>query len=400
MEDPLASPNSKAEHPLWQRAFRPFFLGAGVYAGFAVLVWAAILRGILPDPGWLTAPWWHGHEMVFGFAAAAIAGFLLTASPVWTGRRATTGRPLMAVVAFWLLGRVAMLLAGGLPTWLVAAVDLAFLPAVAFVLMRTLWGSGQSHNYGVVALVVLLALANAAIHAQALGLTSASAPRALRLAVDVVVVLVIVIGGRITPAFTRNAMIRRGLQAVVRSNPRLNQLAVASVVLVAALDLFLVYGVICGIAAGLAAVAVAVRMLGWQTARNWNDPLVWSLHAGPIWVSIGLLLVAASNLGAPIAVSAGLHALTAGAIGSMILAMTTRVSLGHTGRPLQLPTGGIGIYVLVHVGALVRVSAALAPSIGPTLLLVGALLWSAAFLLFAALYGSILMQPRIDGVEG
>jgi uncharacterized protein involved in response to NO len=157
---------------LFGRGFRPFFLAAALQAMLGVLLWTAIWLGALPAPLWLTPAWWHGHEMIFGFVAAAIAGFLLTATPVWTGRPALSGAPLAALVALWAAGRVAMLGAGALPAWLVGAVDAAFLPALALALARTLWRSGQVRNYGILLLVAVLALANAVMHAATLGLAS------------------------------------------------------------------------------------------------------------------------------------------------------------------------------------------------------------------------------------
>lgn len=387
--------------PLWRRGFRPFFLATGAYGGLVLLAWLAAWRGALPAPGWLSPLWWHGHEMIFGVVAAAIAGFLLTATPVWTGRPALVGRPLAALVGLWAAGRIAMAAAGVLPAALVALADAAFLPALALVLARTLWRSGQRRNYGVVALVGVLALANAVMHAQALGLADASGARALRFAVDAVVVLIVVIGGRITPAFTANALSRGGIGASVRSRPRLDRVAVAAVVLTAVGDLVAAGSVATGIAASAAGVAVALRMAGWQTRRTLHDPLVWSLHAGMAWVATGLLLVGLGDLGAPISPRAGLHALTAGAMGSMILAVMTRVGLGHTGRPLVLPKGAVACYGLVHAGALLRVAALFAPTaLEIPLVVAGGLLWAAAFALFALLYAPILARPRPDGGDG
>jgi uncharacterized protein involved in response to NO len=388
-------------HPLWGRGFRPFFLGVGFYGFAVVALWTAIWRGVLEAPAWLSPTLWHGHEMLFGLVAAAIAGFLLTAAPVWTGRRALCGRPLMALFGLWALGRLAMLGVGHLPAAILAAVDVSFLPLVAAVLVRTLWRTSQRRNYAVVALVGVLALANAAVHAQALGFALGSAPRALRFTADAVVVLIVVIGGRITPGFTTNALTRLGVDARASSRPWLDRLAVVVVALLAGVDLIAPRGIASGLLAAAAGVAVAARMTGWQTLRTWRDPLVWSLHAGMAWVAVGLLLVAAGDLGRSVPATAGLHALTAGAMGSMILAVMTRVGLGHTGRVLVLPRGAVGCYLLVHAGAAARVLAALAP--GPDaspLLLLGGLLWAVAFGLFGILYGSILTRPRIDGKEG
>jgi uncharacterized protein involved in response to NO len=339
--------------------------------------------------------------MVFGVAAAAIAGFLLTAAPVWVGRAPLVGRPLAALAALWLAGRVAMLAASTLPAWTVAAIDLAFLPALALALARTLWRTGQVRNYGVVALVALLALTNAAIHAQAVGRATPLAAGALRFGVDVVIVLVVVIGGRITPSFTANALLRRGIRDAVRSPAWADRLAVAAALALAFADLLAPRSPASGVIACVAGFAVAVRMAHWQTRRTLGDPLLWSLHAGAAWVACGFLLVGVGDLGGPVPMSAGLHALTAGAIGSMLLAVMTRVSLGHTGRPLVLPPGAVGCYWLVHAGALARAASALAPASSRSVLLVaGGLLWASAFLLFAVLYAPILTSPRVDGGDG
>ena len=405
IEDPgdagRAAGRGIASHALFGRAFRPFFLAAGLYAPLAVAAWLGVWLGALPAPRWLAPVSWHGHEMLFGVVTAAISGFLLTAAPVWTGRAALHGAPLAALFALFVSGRLAMLAAGVLPAAVVAGLDLAFLPLVALVLARTVWRSGQWRNYGVVALVALLALGNAAVHAEALGVTTDSASRALRLTADGVVLLIVVIGGRITPPFTTNALLRAGVTARAESPLWLDRLAVAATGLFAAVDLVAPRSAASGLAAAAAGLAVAARMAGWQTLRTLRDPLVWSLHAGMAWVALGLGLVAAGDLGAPVPASAGLHALTAGAMGSMILAVMTRVSLGHTGRALVLPRGASAAYALVHAGAIARVAAAFAPvDTQSALLAVGGGLWAAAFAVFAALYAPILSSPRVDGKEG
>jgi uncharacterized protein involved in response to NO len=345
--------------------------------------------------------WWHGHEMMFGFAAAAIAGFLLTASPVWTGGPALSGAPLAALFALWVAGRAAFGLGGVLPAWLVAAVDVAFLPAVALAAVRTLWGSGQLRNYAVVAIVVVLATANGAMHAEALDLISGVAGRALRFAIDGVVVLILVIGGRITPAFTQNAFRRSGIERAVGSWPWLNGLVIGAAGTLAFVSLVAGRTPTTGILAAIAGLAGAARLAGWRTWHTRSDPLLWSLHAGSVWIVVGLLLVAASDLGAPISPTSGLHALTAGAVGSTILAVMTRVGLGHTGRPLELPDRVVWCYLLVHAGALARVAAPFVAGDGQrALLLVSGVAWATAFGLFAVRYWQILTQPRPDGKTG
>ena len=221
VQTPLAGPAEP--FGLWGRAFRPFFLGMAIYASLIVPWWTLAWLGVVPVPEWLSPMAWHGHEMVFGFAAAAIAGFLLTASPVWTGGPALTGGPLAALVALWVCGRLAFASAGLLPVGLVAILDFAFLPAVAIATLRTIWGSGQHRNYAIVGIVLALSTANGVMHIEALGLASGMAKLGLRFAVDLVIVLILVIGGRITPAFTQNAFRQRGLMIAVRSRPWLNR---------------------------------------------------------------------------------------------------------------------------------------------------------------------------------
>jgi uncharacterized protein involved in response to NO len=395
------APARSAASAFLGRAFRPFFLGVGVYAALFVALWPAVWLGALPPPAWLAPHWWHAHEMLFGVVAAAVAGFLLTAVPVWTGTRALAGAPLGALAALWAAGRVAMLAAGWLPAWLVALVDGAFLPAVALVLARALWRTPRRANQAIGGVVALLAAANLAVHAHALGVFPGAAPRALRFAVDLATLLVVVIGGRITPGFTANALRLRGIAAPVVARPSLDRIAVAATAALAALDLVAARGAATGLAACVAGLAVAGRMLGWQTRHALADPLLWSLHAGLAWVAAGLLLVGAGDLTGALPPAAGLHSLTAGAFGSMILAVMTRVALGHTGRPLVLPRGAALCYALVHAGALARVASAFAapPAYAP-LLVAAAALWAAAFALYAALYAPILLAPRVDGLPG
>ncbi|HEX5064707.1 MAG TPA: NnrS family protein [Myxococcota bacterium] len=392
----IATPSGVA---LWGRGFRPFFLAASLYAAGVVPWWLGVWTGAAAPHAWLWPAAWHAHEMLFGVVAAAIAGFLLTSVPVWTNTRALSGAPLAALALVWLAGRLAMAGAGRLPAAWLAAIDLAFLPALGAVLARALLPSRQTHNLGFLVVIAALALCNAGVHAQALGL-AVPAAQALRLGVDLVVLLIVVIGGRITPAFTRNALARQGVDAPVRARAWLDRAAVAGAAGLALADLVAPRSQVSGVLALAAALAGAGRMAGWQTLRTRGDPLVWSLHAGLAWVVIGLALVAASDLGAALPPAAGLHALAAGAMGSMLLAVMTRVALGHTGRMLVLPRGAVLCYVLVHLGAGLRVAAAALPAAPRGLLVCAGVSWSLAFALYAALYARILVAPRVDGRPG
>jgi uncharacterized protein involved in response to NO len=387
---------------LWGRGFRPFFLLVGCYGCVAPLVWVAWLAGLAAAPAWLAPSVWHAHEMLFGVVAAAVAGFLSTSVPVWSGTRSVQGAPLAALVALWLLGRASVLGAGALPAGLVAACDLPFLPALAALLVRPLWHRSQRRNWGFVPILAALFACNAAVHAEALGLAApGTAARALHVAVVLVTLLIVVIGGRITPAFTRNALLRAGEGAPVRSRPWLDRLAVAAAVAAAALEVAAPRTRWSGLGCLVAGLAVAGRMAGWRTFATRRDPLLWSLHLGYAWVAAGLLLVAAADLTGALAWTTGAHALTAGAMGGMLLAVMTRVGLGHTGRPLCAPKAALFAYLLVHAGAFLRTAGPWLWPGGafPALALAG-LAWAAAFGVFAVAYAPLLTRPRVDGLAG
>jgi uncharacterized protein involved in response to NO len=381
------------------RGFRPFFLCAGIYATALVPLWLAIFSGLLAPHAWLAPALWHAHEMLFGFGAAAVAGFLTTSVPVWTDTPPVIGARLGALVALWLAGRLAMLFAGASPPPLMAFVDAAFLPAVAVLVAVPIFRARQPRNYGVVAILAVLSLANGLVHGGAIGGAQEVARAGLRLGIDLLALLVLVIGGRITPAFTRNALRRAGERGEVVSRLWLDRAALASVAAFAVVDLVWPRTAASGLVALAGALAVAGRMLGWQTLRTLRDPLLWSLHAGYAWVAVGLACVGASDLGAPHPWTAGLHALTAGAFGTMILSVMSRVALGHTGRPLVAPRGMALAYLLVTLGAVLRV---VGPSAAPSLsvLWIAGGLWSAGFAIFCALYVPVLLRPRVDGQPG
>jgi uncharacterized protein involved in response to NO len=386
---------------LWSRGLRPFFLLAGVCALTLVPIWVAMLGGLIGAPTWLAPHWWHAHEMVFGFVAAAISGFLLTSVPAWTGAPPVTGGRLAALVGLWLAGRVAMTLAGLLPLVLVAVVDVAYLPVLALALSRPLLARGQGRNRGFPVILVALAAANLLTHLEALQVVGGVAHLGLRLAVFLVTLLVVIVGGRIVPAFTANALRRAGSDAEVRPLRWADRLAIPAVLLFVASEITAPRTAWSGGAAGLAALVLVARMTGWQSLRTGSDALLWSLHVGYAWVPLGLGCIALADLFGLLPWTSGLHALTAGAFGAMILAVMTRAALGHTGRPLRAPRGIPLAYLLVTLGALVRTIAPVALTervLGA--LSVSAALWTLAFALFLAVYFPILTRPRVDGAPG
>jgi uncharacterized protein involved in response to NO len=378
--------------------FRTFFLAAGLSALALVPWWAAATCcGVLLTTAW-PGSLWHGHEMLHGFVAAAIAGFLLTAVPSWTRRRGFGGAPLVFMSLVWLLGRVAAAASGHLHPAVVAAADLAFLPVLAAWLGPPLVRE-RNRNTPLLAVLGVLWAANASFHLALWRGDAVVASTSLLVTVDVVILLITVIGGRITPAFTATALRLQGVAATVRAARPMAPLAVGAMILVAMVDAFAGGGRLAGWTALLAAAVQFARLAQWQGHRTLGDTLVWILHLGYLWIPLGLLLKGMALLGVAGVALGWLHALTAGAVATMILGVMTRVSLGHTGRPLVLPAGVVLAYLSLAGAAVLRV-------LGPVLthycwtLAAAAVLWALAFTLFLWRYGPILWRPRPDGRPG
>jgi uncharacterized protein involved in response to NO len=383
------------------RGFRPFFLLGATWAVVAIALWVAILRGVVGAPAWGTPIAWHGHEMLFGFASAAIAGFLTTAVPVWTGTAPRTGGALAALVALWLAGRGAMLAAGALPGPVVAAIELAFLPALALAIGLPIIRARRRRDLLFPAVLLALAACDGALHADALGLAPGAAAPGLRGAVSGVALLVVVLGGRLVPSFTSNALARAGLALGAETPAWARRAAVPAFLVYAAADLLAPGTAWSGLAAAAAAAVLLARMRRWRALAVWRDPLLASLHLGHAWVPIGLAMLAAADLASAWPRSVAIHALTAGAFGTMILAVMTRVALGHTGRPLVAPPAAVAAYALVTLGAVLRTAGvALLPDPGAVTILVAGALWAGAYAVFVAGYARILLSPRVDGGPG
>jgi uncharacterized protein involved in response to NO len=387
--------------PLFALGFRPFFFAAALSGVVLPLAWLAVLFGDAAAPGWLDPFLWHGHEMLFGFAAAAIAGFLLTAVPSWTATPPVTGAPLAALVLVWAVGRAAFALAGSLPAPLVAVADLAFPLALLAAVGRPIVRARAKRQAGVLAALAVLTAANAAVHLDALGAAPGAARPALHLAIVFVAILMLVIGGRITPAFTQSAIDRAGDPRRVRVRPWLDRLSIAAALALALSELLAPRSLATSASATIACLATFGRMAGWQTGFALEDPLLASLHVGFAWVATGFGAIALADLGAPLPPTVALHALTAGAMGAMIVAVMTRVPLGHTGRPLVAPPSATAAYVLVSAGGIVRViGPLLTPTAAGIAWTLAALLWAGAFGTFLAGYAGILLGPRVDGKPG
>ncbi len=394
--------NTQTVHVLFGRGFRPFFLLSGFQAVLAIAVWLGVLRGKGPMPDWPSAIAWHSHEMVFGFAAAAIAGFLLTSVPVWTGRPALAGARLAALAGLWLTGRFAVFFTGALPSpWIAAAIDAAFFATLALTTGVPIFSSRSHRNYAFPLLAGALALANVLTHAGAMGLWPEAGAAGMRLAVGCVVIVVATIGGRLVPLFTRAAIKRGGVTQEVTVLAWADAATAPLVGAFVLADTLAPGTQVSGLLALVAGAVIALRTKGWALRFALRDPLLWSMHVAYLWIPTGLVAIGASAFSDAVPRNIALHALTTGAIGGMILAIMTRVALGHTGRPFRAPRGIALAYGLVLAAALARTFAPLfVPSAMGSLLLISGASWISAFAIFLAVYTPYLISPRVDGKPG
>lgn len=382
-------------------AFRPFFLLAAAYALLSVLAWLAFLFAGLPLPlGWSPLQW-HSHEMLYGFVTAAIAGFLLTAICNWTGASPLSGGRLLGLILLWLAGRIAFWLAGWLPAWMVAAVDLLFLPVLTLYVLKVLLAHGNRRNLILVAALSALTLGNVLMH---WGFTSGRMDLlklGQSLGLDVITLLMVVIAGRITPAFSANWLRAQGgnPERVIQS-AWVTRLAIASVVVLLLVSLLPLPPAVVGAAALAAAAINSLRLWQWAGWRVLREPLLWILHLAYGWIVVALWLRGLSAFSDGLSASLWQHTLALGGIGTLILGVMSRVAMGHTGRSLTLLPFGRLMYAAMIAATVLRVGAAdqwLDYRLGVTL---SALLWVLAFALFLILYTPVLVRPRPDGRPG
>ncbi len=377
-------------------AFRPFFLLAALFAIVAVLVWLAVLHGSGWAPATVDPIAWHAHEMLFGFAGAAIAGFLLTAVATWTGRPKVAGPLLGALVVAWLVGRFAMLLGPVLPDVAVASADLAFPILLAAIGLREIIGGNSRRNFGIVAVLAVFAVLDAVFHLGRSGLWPGADRVALFLTAHGLLVLITVVGGRIIPSFTGNWLKLRGDSNLPRSRPWVEVFLIPLIVLAGLADSIGLPALLVAALSIAAAGLHALRLSGWRGQATAAEPLVAILHVAYAWLPIGYLLLGLTTLGLPLPRSAALHALTMGGIGTMILAVSTRVALGHTGRALKAAPLTVLAYVLLSAAVFIRILSPLAPGAYLALIDTAGAGWIAAFGLFLVVYWPILTRPRVD----
>ena len=380
---------------LFSAGFRPFFLASALWAALALPIWLIAFAGTGEIPTDMAPVLWHVHEMVFGYGAATVAGFLLTAIPNWTGRLPLQGTPLAVLLLLWLAGRVAVFLSAAVGPVAAAILDLAFPLAFLAVVAREIIAGRNWRNLPVTIALAFLFIGNLLVHLETLE-TIATGALGNRIGLATLLMLIALVGGRIIPSFTRNWLAKNapGWPAPAAFD-RLDEVALALAVLALACWAVLPDETVSAGVEILAGLALAARLIRWRGTAAWREPLLWVLHLGYAWLALGLLLLGVNGFTSLLPSTTALHALTVGAVGTMTLAVMTRATLGHTGRPLTAGRATTWIYLLVTLAALLRLLAPLAGGQYVIALTLAGTAWSGAFLLFVLTYFRPLTLPRV-----
>lgn len=382
-------------------AFRPFFLLGALFSLLSLLVWLAFWHGNL----WLTPYggmlWWHQHEMLFGFGSAIIAGFLLTAVQNWTGRPGLSGWPLLALVSLWLTARLLLAYAAHLPAWLLLLIDGAFLPLVALAMAKLVISVRMWRNLMFVPVLLALALTNIAMHAGVMSGNALLIREAGHLAMLIITLVMVLLGGRVIPFFTSRKL-------GVSQPERTRSIEIASMGALAAVVLLQAIIMVSSLRANtvlaallvIAAISNAWRLSHWKGWLTWREPLLWGLHLSYAFIPLGLAMWA-WQLFTGQRVETALHALAIGSMGTMMLAMMSRVSLGHTGRAIRtLPGIGVALAVLLIAALLRSIWLMLFPQSSHWVYSVVIIAWCLSYLVFVLHYAVPLWSARVDGEDG
>jgi uncharacterized protein involved in response to NO len=375
---------------LFAYGFRPFFLAAGLWAAFGILLWLPQFLGLVTVPTVFSALDWHIHEMLYGYVAASIAGFLLTAIPNWTGRLPVSGWPLAGLAALWLAGRVAILFSADIGGVLAAAIDVSFLVTLAAVAAREIIAGKNWRNLRVLIVLGVLIAGNIVFHVEVL--TKGAADYGIRIALGAVVGLIMLIGGRIVPSFTNNWLARNNPGRKPVPFSRFDTAAIAGSVAALVAWIATPFSAVAGVLLLVAGSLLVVRLARWAGDRTVRDRLVLILHVAYAFIPLGFLLSGAAILWPQVPASAGIHAWTAGAVGLMTLAVMTRATLGHTGNALHAGPVTQTIYALVFLAAVLRIVAAFTGSLALLDYAGGA--WIIGFATFAVVYGRLLVTRK------
>jgi uncharacterized protein involved in response to NO len=371
--------------------FRPFFLLGSIYAGAMIPLWLGVFEGEVELRTVFVPRDWHVHEMLFGYVAAILGGFVLTAVPNWTGRLPLQGVPLAVLVSTWLAGRIAISLSASIGWAAACAIDAVFLALLATAAAREIVAGRKWSNLPIVALISLFGIDNVVFHLEAH--SSGSADYSTRFAVALVVTLISLVGGRIVPSFTRNWLARQQPGRMPSPFGRLDAVIIAASLCSLAAWVVSPTSKVTGVMLMIAGGLHAIRLARWAGYRTVSDRLVLILHLAYAFVPLGYILSGLAALGV-VPTSSGIHAWTGGAVGTMTLAVMTRATLGHTGQMLQASIGTQCLYAAVIAAAVMRICASIDAAHMHMLLMAAGIGWTTAFLGFALLYGPILCARR------
>ena len=403
IEDPFAKPPAPVgRFALFNYGFRPFFFLAGLFGALSVPIWVGLFAGHMNYPLVAGPSIWHGHEMIFGFTAAALAGFFLTVVPNWTKVKAQKGPILIVLSALWLIGRLAYWGQAQLPYVWVMALDLLFLAALLAVVIRPLSDRQHRRQFVFIPILVVALIANLMTHLGVMGVDLFGidlAHQGLILGVDVMLVLITVMGGRVTPSFTSSYLGQINPGIKVRQNPQIDRAVFWLTWGVLVFDQVLPQTVWTGVVTLLAAAAHILRISGWQGWRTLGNPILWILHLGYVWLILSLILMALADFGW-VSMTDALHAFTIGGIGTFVLGIMSRASLGHTGRSVRAAPLTVVAYVLVTLAGVLRVVVMIFDVATMELVMASGVAWSLAFVCFSIVYVPILIRPRVDGRPG
>lgn len=387
--------------PIWRQAFRPFFLFSCIFSILSICTWAAVLSGQLYFSPYGGLTFWHAHEMLFGFVAAIIVGFLLTAVQSWTGLRATHGKPLMVLFTVWLFARIFMLLDIFALKWVTALLDVSFLLLTAFFMARLVLKVKQYRNLMFVPILLLLATANLFTHLSVIYGEIHFYTQGIYATVMIITLVMTVIAGRVFPMFTANGTQTKKVENLAWLEKSVIGLT-ATVLLIHFTGLQdILPSTLLVLLFACCSLAHSIRLIRWRPQVTFNTPLVWSLHLAYCFIPISFMLFALHYAGMNISTSNALHGLTAGAMSSLILAMIARISLGHSGRPL-IPHWSMkyAFSMIVVAGSIRLISAHIQIYFTFNLNVLSAVLWALAFGIFVIVYAPILTRPRPDGKLG
>lgn len=387
--------------PIWRQAFRPFFLAGSLFSILAVAAWIAVINGHLVFMPYANTIFWHGHEMLFGFVSAIVVGFLLTAVQSWTGLRATHGKTLMALFLLWLIARLLMVVGTSELGWAVAVVDVSLLPAAAALVAQLVIKARSYRNLQFIPVLGLLAVANLLTHLSVILNKPMLFTWGIYAAIMLVSVLMIVIGGRVIPLFTASGT----HTPAVTPKPWLENTVLISTWLVAlgfiSNSVLILPDKLLATIFAIAALSNACRVARWRGWTALSQPLVWSLHLAYCFIPVGFGLFALHYVGLGINATTALHSLTAGAMGSLILAMIARVSLGHSGRPLIVHPSMKIAFLFIAAAGITRLLVGIYPATFTNSgYVISATFWAFAYGIYFFVYFKILTTQRPDGKPG